>query len=332
MGMKQNQFKKILNIVEQKRLKNQHILAQRKQKLFKELPRLQEIEGEIASESMRITREIIKNPGEREAYEVMMKRTVDNLKKEREKVLVEAGYGPGYLQPIFDCEICEDTGFVDGEKCQCLRREMINHAYNQSNLKDVLDQENFDTFSLTYYSEEATGKSDKSPRDIAERNYKACLNFANNFGQQFGNLILHGQAGLGKTFLCNAIAKSVLDQGKSVIYMTAFNLFRMIENYRFHNEEGQITQEDLEAIYECDLLIIDDLGTEINNAFTTSELFSLINSRLLESRPVVISTNLSPSGWTNQYSDRIVSRIYGNYLSLGFVGSDIRLKKRLEKV
>lgn len=330
MSIGQAQFKKILGTIDQKRLRNQQLHYDRKAKLYAAYPRLQQLDETIAEKSSSITRRILERPGSREALMKELHDTIHDLSQEKATLLEAAGYPSDYLKPIYDCYDCHDTGFIEGDRCHCLKKELIRFSYNQSNLSHVLAEENFDTFSLNYYSEAPIDSGKKSPREMASRNYKACYSFATNFSASYNNLILHGQAGLGKTFLCNAIAKEVLDQGYTVIYMTAFNLFRTIENYRFHNDEGQLQPEDIAAIYECDLLIIDDLGTEVTNAFTNSELFSLINSRLLEQKPIVISTNLNPSSWTNVYSDRIVSRIYGNYLSLGFVGQDIRLKKRLE--
>lgn len=329
MGLQRSQFNKILNIIDQRRQKNQQLHNERKQVLYKEIPRLHEIDIDISSITMSMTREILENPERRDQITAALRSQINQLSGEKHRLLVEAGYDEDYLKPIYDCGHCHDTGFVNNQKCHCLKQEIIKHAYASSNLDSILLKENFNTFDLSVYSPDVDPKIGKSPRQIAERNYKVCLNFATTFSDQYQNLILHGQAGLGKTFLCNCIAKEILDNGHTVIYLTAFNLFRLLENYRFHKDESAVTLDEIQAIYDCDLLIIDDLGTEVNNAFTTSELFSLINSRLLDKKPIVISTNLSPSGWTTHYSDRIVSRIYGNYLALSFIGSDIRLQKLL---
>lgn len=329
MGLQRSQFNRILNIIDQRRLKNQQVHQERKESLYKTYPKLHDIDIEISTITMSMTRDILENPANREQISAMLKDRIRQLSDEKKTILAEAGYPGDYLQPLYDCHDCHDTGFVNNEKCHCLKQEIIRYAYASSNLDNILELENFEAFRLDLYSDEIDKQLGKSPKQIAERNYKVCHSFASSFGKQYQNLILHGQAGLGKTFLCNCIAKEILDNGFTVIYLTAFNLFKMLENYRFHNDESDVTLDEIQAIYDCDLLIIDDLGTEINNAFTTSELFSLINSRLLDKKPIVISTNLSPSGWTTNYSDRIVSRIYGNYLALSFIGSDIRLQKLL---
>lgn len=328
MSVNRSQFKKILNRIDQRRLRNQQEHYARKEALYKSMPELQKISESIAALSSSATRKIIENPSHKDVIIERLQGEIKQLSDKKIRLLTDAGYPADYLQPIYDCKDCEDTGFLEGQHCHCLRAEILTFAYGQSNLGNTLAQENFDNFSLDYYSDQVKSGDDESPRELATLNYRTCYDFAVNFGKSYNNLILYGQAGLGKTFLCNCIAKEVLDQNRSVIYLTAFHLFKMIETYRFHNNEDQVSYDDIQAIYDCDLLIIDDLGTELNNSFTTSELFSLINSRLLDEKPVVISTNLAPSGWTNQYSDRIVSRIIGYYQSLKFIGSDIRLQKK----
>lgn len=327
MSLGRSQFNRILNIIDQRRLKNQQLHQERKDQLNKLIPELASIDRDISSTSMSLTRDIIANPDRREEIAETLKRSVKSLAAQKQQLLLDAGYPQNYLEPIYTCSDCKDTGFINNEKCHCLKKEIINFAYAQSNLDHILKSENFEHFSLDVYSDQVDSNIGKSPRDIAARNHKVCYNFTADFGKTFDNLILYGQAGLGKTFLCNCIAKELLDHSKSVIYLTAFNLFKLLENYRFHNDESGISYETIQEIYQCDLLIIDDLGTELNNAFTTSELFSLINARLLDEKPIVISTNLSPNGLANQYSDRIVSRIFGNYKVLNFIGSDIRLQQ-----
>ena len=329
MGLTRSQFKHILNIIDQRRLKNQQIHYARKDKVYKAYPVLQTIDEQISSLSASLTRQIVENPTRRQELLTDLQEKISHLSEQKKETLLEAGYPSDYLAPIYDCMDCKDTGYIDHAKCHCLNQEIINFSYEQSHLNTILQKENFDNFSLDHYSSEVDKNIGKSPREIAAFNYKICYNFADHFDTKYNNLILYGQAGLGKTYLCNCIAKSLLDTGHTVIYLTAFGLFKLLETYRFHNEEGHVTLDEIQNLYECDLLIIDDLGTEINNAFTTSELFNIINTRMLDKKPVVISTNLPPSAWSNQYTDRIVSRIYGNYLSVGFIGSDIRLQKFL---
>jgi len=323
-------FKHILNRLQQKRLKNLRLHTKRKETLYQAYPKLHTIDYTIASKTKKITLDCIQNPSHRASLMTTLQEDLAQLGKERTSLLEAAGYPSNYLEPIYTCSNCQDTGYVQDKRCHCLTQELINYAYAHSNLDTILEDENFDTFSLDYYSQEIDAQLARSPRDIAEQNYQICYDFAYNFGESYQNLILYGQAGLGKTFLCHAIAKEVLDRAHTVVYLTAFDFFRLVENYRFHNNENTISIDDLNTIYHCDLLILDDLGTEVNNAFTASELFNLINTRLTHKKPIVISTNLSPKDWAVHYSDRIISRIYGNYLSLAFIGADIRLQNLLK--
>jgi len=327
MGISRSQFNKILNTINQKKIRNQQTFNTRKDALYEDFPEFKTIDSRIATLSMGATRKVLESPERRAEIMEKLQTEIKALSSKRVALLESNNFPPDYLTPIFDCQDCEDTGFLEGERCHCLQKEIMKFSYGQSNLTNTLSHENFDHFSLDYYSSDVPDGDTKSARDIAQRNYKTCYDFASSFGTHSNNLLLHGKAGLGKTFLCNCIAKEVLDQEFNVIYLTAFQLFRLIREYRF-NYDSDLSSEDIDAIYKCDLLIIDDLGTEGSNSFTTSELFSLINDRLLNEKPVVISTNLTPNELVNHYSDRIISRVLGHYLSLKFLGSDIRLQKK----
>lgn len=327
MGISQSQYKQIMKAYDIRRQESHQLYLERKEQLYQHHPRLKALDEAIATTTMSTTRQIVENPSKKEALSQQLSLKLQALKDEKADLLKSNGYRSDYLTQTHHCSDCKDTGYIGNEKCHCLKQAIINAAYAQSNLGVVLERENFDTFSLNYYSRNKGEHQEKSPYEIAERNYNYCKHFVAHFDTDTENLILHGQAGLGKTFLCNAIAKNLLDSGKTVVYQTAFSLFRLLENYRFRQEESETTLEDIDTLYQCDLLIIDDLGTELTNAFTTSELFNLLNTRMIHQKSVVISTNLAPSRWVDQYSDRIVSRLLGNYIPLGFIGEDIRLKR-----
>jgi DNA replication protein DnaC len=326
MGLSDKQMKDILNAYKRRRFEHEKTTRKRLEDAIKKLPEIKAINDTIATRSVDISKDIFKAPGNRTALLKQLQTELTTLRKQRLNLLISNNYPKDYLEQIYTCHKCKDTGFIESKRCSCLTQAIINKAYLQSNITEIINRENFDSFSLEYYSEDIDPVIGISPRDNAKSVFEYALKFTTDFNDTFNNLILYGQAGLGKTFLCNCIAKAVLDQGSTVVYLTSFQLFRLLETYRFHNDENIVTYNQIDDIYTCDLLIIDDLGSEIINQFTTSELFNTLNTRLLQKRPTVISTNLDPAGWSKHYSNRIVSRIFGNYTPLKLVGSDIRLK------
>lgn len=327
MSMTSSDFNKILRGYDNKQAHNKQLQKKRQAQLFEQLPKLEAIHKRISSIGLESIMKAMKNPGKKDYYENELKESLAVLRMQKSALLTDNGYAEDYLDPIYDCHDCHDTGYIDNAKCHCLQQAIIDYSYEQSNLKSILNKENFDTFSFDYYSKDKDPKLGLSPYENMQSVHNLCTDFVDSFGKDFRNLILYGHSGLGKTFLCNAIAKEILDSGKTVIYLSAFQLFRLFENYRFHKEEEIVTNDDIENIFACDLLIIDDLGTEFNNAITKAELFNALNSRLLNKKPTVISTNLAPSEWVNNYSERIISRIFGYYTQLKFIGSDIRLNR-----
>jgi len=327
MSMIRSDFNKILRQYDHKQAKNKQIQKERQASLFKSIPRLEEIHKQISSIGLETIMKAMKTPSKKDYFESRLKEDLLSLKRQKETLLMDHGYPKNYLDPIYDCSDCQDTGYINNQKCHCLQQAIIDYSYEQSNLKSILNQENFSSFSFDYYSKKKDPKIGISPFENIQSVHSLCIDFVASFGKEFRNLILYGHSGLGKTFLCNAIAKEILDSGQTVIYLSAFQLFRLFENYRFHKEEEIVSNDEIEQIFKCDLLIIDDLGTEFNNALTKAELFNALNSRLLNKKPTVISTNLAPNEWVNNYSERIISRIFGYYTQLKFIGSDIRLNK-----
>jgi DNA replication protein DnaC len=196
-----------------------------------------------------------------------------------------------------------------------------------SNLGKVFERENFDSFNINYYSEVVCPVYGLSPRANMGRIWRVALEFVEYFGKRCENLYFYGDTGLGKTFLTNCIAQDLLNEGHTVLYATATQLFKQVEDTRF-NREKSAKGLPLQAAYEVDLLIIDDLGTEFITSVTNSELFNFINVRLLDKKSTIISTNLGIEELKNTYSERISSRIEGEYNLLHFVGDDIRLRKK----
>ena len=200
--------------------------------------------------------------------------------------------------------------------------------YTQSNLQEILQKENFNTFSMDYYSDSHTDPlTGRSSREAIQTAVRACQEFTQNFAKDGGNLLLYGDTGVGKTFLTHCVAKELLDQTFSVIYFTASQLFDIFAKKQFEKDED--AARDYEHIYDCDLLLIDDLGTEFANGFTISQMFVCLNERLLRGKSTMISTNLSLDDLNNMYSERVFSRITSAYTVLRITGDDIRIQKKL---
>ena len=328
MNLKTSQYKQLIKKYEQTQLKNFHILDSRKKEIYDKIPEIRALDEKIASTSIKLSKLIIAN--KKNATESILKLKEYNLELSMKKIelLYQHGYRKDYLHPIYTCEKCKDTGFIDTNKCSCFRQALLDIAYEQSNIKASLDKENFDTFSFDYYSKEIDPDYGISPYDHMKRIYDICVSFVNNFENEFTNIILYGSAGVGKTFISNCIAKALLDKGYTVIYLTAFQLFEIFEKNKFNRSNSEVDFDELVSnILTCDLLIIDDLGTEFNTSLTGPQLFNCLNTRLINKMPTIISTNLPPSEWSNQYSNRIYSRIFGIYKPLHIFGEDIRIKK-----
>jgi DNA replication protein DnaC len=212
-----------------------------------------------------------------------LQQKIETLKKEKISLLRKYRYPDDYLELQYQCGQCGDTGYINGQRCGCLRQAIINRLYKISNLGNVLERENFKTFNINLFPDTKYGSHQITPRENMQEIVSICEGFVHNFDIDNGdNLLFYGSTGLGKTFLCNCIAKELLDKGKVVIYLTAFNLFRILEQYRFGRVDAFKEVDELDTIMNCDLLIIDDLGTELTNSFTVSELFNIINTRLLK--------------------------------------------------
>ena len=295
--------------------------------VYVKLPRLREVDDALASTSIALTKAILRKQNSAEALMAQRAKS-EALMAERAQLLDESNFPADFLTDVYKCAVCEDTGFVNQARCNCLKQRLVGKYYALSNLGAVLRAENFDTFDLSYYGEEMDARTGLSPRAQMKKILAACLQFAEDFGRRFDNLLLHGETGLGKTFLCNCIAKEILERGHTVLYTTAAQLFQMTEKARFRRDEDESSEEYIDMVMDVDLLIIDDLGTEFATTLTGAETFRFINTRLQNRKPTIISTNLAPADLEVQYSDRVISRLLGEYTLLRCVGEDIRLKKR----
>lgn len=325
MGLTNMQYSEIMRVYDSKQLDNVHQTEEKFNAAYEKDARLKEIDDSIASYSVSAAKRLLY--GDTKAVSDL-KATIAKRRAEREEILATLGYDKNYFEPVYSCPDCKDTGYINGKRCHCLQQAILDKVYTQSNIKNVLERENFSHLSLDYYSNETNSAGNGiSELDNMRGAVAECHRFVDEFGQKTQNLLFMGNTGVGKTFLSNCIAKEVLDKGNSVIYFSAFQLFDQLSKSYFKKDADAI--EVNKNIFECDLLIIDDLGTEIVNAFTASQLFLCINERLLRQKSTIISTNLNLSNLAETYSERIVSRISSGYTILKLTGKDIRIQKSL---
>lgn len=332
MALKNYQYNKILREYDKRRLECRHELEERRLKVYEEIPELTKIDNLIVEDSIKSGKAAVL--GDTTLLETLAERNL-SLSARKEDVLRSHGYPADYLSPFYICNDCKDTGYISAtEKCHCFKQAIVDLIYEQSNVKLAIESENFSAFSYEYYSDEpVSDDTQESPRRCMQRNMSKIKNFIVNFDKDYNNLLLYGNTGVGKTFLSNCIAAELLKKGHTVIYLTAFQLFDILENCRFHKDEDNIEESNnrFNYILDCDLLIIDDLGTEVNNTFVSSQFYLCINERFLRRHATIISTNLSLQQILANYSERTYSRILSNYQLLKIIGEDIRIKKLLAR-
>lgn len=290
---------------------------------YEKVPRIREIDIQLRA-TMALAAQAAFTQGE-DPQELLQQAKRENMLLQQERAeLAALHFEEGYLDDSPVCDRCGGTGYVGSQMCECLRELCSQEQKKELSLLSG-GRENFNQFKLEYYSDAIDSRYGASPRMIMERNFRACKNFAMNFSKDSGNLLFVGGTGLGKTFLSACIARAVADRGYSVAYETAAHLFTKLEQARFNpNEE---TRREADKLTSCDLLILDDLGTELSGQFVTAALYSLMNDRILAGKPMVISTNLNVDEAARRYSPQIASRLHGNFTRLTFVGEDIRVLK-----
>ena len=288
---------------------------------YEQQPRLQEIDRQLR---MTMAKAAMSAFAGGDAERLMEEAKQQNLSLQRERrQIVEGCFEPGFLDERPICPVCSGSGYVGSSMCDCLA-ELCRQEQKKELTFLSAGQESFDQFRLDYYSDKPT-PAGYVPRVIMEKTYNTCRRYAFGFHDKAGNLLFSGNTGLGKTFLSACIARTVADQGYSVVYESAGKLFQTLEKARF--EASDENRRAAAKYAECDLLIVDDLGTELPGQFVTAALYSLINDRLLEAKPTIISTNLSEEELIRRYNPQIASRLRGSYKRVAFVGDDIRLLK-----
>ena len=324
MSLNNSQYNAIMRIYNQRQFQDKYEQDQRREEVYQKVPQIRQIEDEISSQAVRCARKLL--DGDTNAKEEL-KQHIEDLREQKEVLLSAFGFPADYMEMHYACPECQDTGYVDGRKCRCFKKEEIRLLYSQSNIEEVLLRENFDSFSYEYYDDRVViPEIQMTVADYMRQVHTWCKEYVENFEKKGGNLIFTGSTGVGKTFLTNCIAKALIDQYKSVIYLSSNDLFDVFSKNKFHYDTEEEMKDMYQYILDCDLLIIDDLGTELNNTFVSSQLFYCINERLLRKKSTIISTNLSMTMLRDTYSDRISSRIISQYSIIPLYGDDIRTK------
>ena len=294
----------------------------RLQAAYARVPRLKEIDMALISTMAQAAQAAFLRGDDGKAALERARNSNLQLQEER-KALLERYWEPGFLNEDPICPHCGGNGYVGATMCQCLKALCVEEQRKE--MGAAFQNASFDTFLLDYYSDAVIPQVKMSPRSVMEKTLSSCRRYARNFTMDAGNLLLSGGTGLGKTHLALAIGAAVGEQGYSVCYETAAGLFSKLEKAKFTPSEEN--SREAEKLEKCDLLILDDLGTEMPSQFVTAALYNLLNTRLLAKKPMIITTNLNVDEAAGRYSMQISSRLYGEFKRLTFLGSDIRILK-----
>lgn len=321
MALNNAQYDAIMREYEKRQTRNRHLLEERTKEINTKVEGYRELSESIAAISVSQAKKLLE--GDESALEDL-RTSIRKLSSMKEELLTGAGYPPNYLDPVYDCPDCKDTGYIDGSKCHCFKQAIINILYEQSGIQEMLKKENFGMLSYEYFEGEDLKRLQNT---VAE-----CRNFIKTFDSDYHNLFFYGTVGTGKSFLSGCVAKELIESGHSVIYSSSAKLLETLSaNVYDYKNNKDTSANDQNDFYGCDLLIIDDLGTEYPKNINITILFSLLNGRHLNRKSTIISTNLSLEDFRNLYSDRIFSRISNQYTICKFTGPDIRMiKKRLQ--
>lgn len=326
MALSNSQYDALMRVYQQRQLDNKRDQDKRIQEVYEAVPEVAELSDQIAALMARAARKMVLGDGETAGQ---LKEQAALLRTKRDQCLKEYGYPADYLELRYHCPDCRDTGYADGKKCGCFARMEVELLYDQSNIRDRLERENFDTLSMEYYDREAIDeKTGMTVYDYMSMVIEECRSFVEHFGEEKGSILFTGNTGCGKTFLSSCIARELIRRCYSVVYLTATDLFDILSESRFGSREEEEAKERASGILDCDLLIIDDLGTELINTFTVSQLFYCVNERLNRQKGTIISTNLSLNRLRDEFTERVTSRILSQYRILPLLGEDLRLAKR----
>lgn len=297
----------------------------RADEIEKEIPQISEIRRMLTRTASELSMDIVRrSKGYKSNFEKIRQNSLDGQQMIKD-LLRSKGYPEDYLEVHYRCSICEDRGYVDGKPCQCLERLISRLAAEELNRSANMPQADFDHFSLEYYRGVSVGGTDCFA--LMKENLDYCLRYAAEFSHSSGNILMYGKTGVGKTHMSMAIAKTLTEKGFNVIYGSVINILRAVEDEHFGRADKSL--DTLSALFECDLLILDDLGSEHVTPFNETALYNIINTRINTGSPIIISTNLIGDELSEFYNERIISRIICSSKRLRFAGRDIRQLKNM---
>lgn len=320
MPLNDLQYNKLMKNYDRIRYKNLAEEASRKRHVYNSFPVLKDIEDELFKERNNFFQGVLSGTDTS-----LSQKEIDRLEKEKADI-INAHFPKDYLEPIYDCPLCKDTGLIDNVHCPCFKKTAIELLYAESNHKNVNKTHTFENFDYSLYPKDYIIKErGMSAYDNIVRITEHCKNFVKNFDSHNDNIFLFGNVGVGKTYLTDCIFNALVNSLHTVIYLTAIEFFTLLENAKFDNDFKYNSDNNIyNSLLDCDLLIIDDLGTEMVTNLSLSNMFHYINDRLLRNKSTVISSNYEPRALRDTYSERVISRITGNYDSLRIYGNDLR--------
>ena len=324
MGYRKEIYDRALVAIQKRKTAAERLAQEHTEAFYAACPRAKQIEREIASTAASAAKSILRGTNAAQEMTNLRNRNLE-LQEERRRLLYSAGFPEDYLKPKYHCSACKDTGYLDGRMCQCFKELLRSEAYQELNALTPLALSSFEHFSLKYYPEEPLSEGEASPRRQMGMVLHFCQDYAKEFSPSSPSLLMYGGTGLGKTHLSLSIAKAAIDRGYGVIYGSAQNLALQLDKERFGNDGS----DTMHHLLTCDLLILDDLGTEFSTGYINASIYNIVNSRLMGRHPTIINTNLTTLELQTRYTERFVSRLIGGYVFLSFLGRDIRQQKRM---
>ena len=328
MGYSNSVYKAASDILHERRLNAEKAAERRKEEVYERFPRVKELEKQISMGGIKTARAVLAGGDVKKAVSKLRDQDLA-MQAEVKRILTDNGYPANYFEPKYFCKKCEDKGYYDinGKtvRCSCMKSALVTCACAELNRYAPLSLSTFESFDLEYYDKSINPKVKTSPYEHMSKVFRLCQNYADNFSKNSESILMSGETGLGKTHLSLAIANEVIKKGYGVVYASAPPIISKLEKEYFSSDKDDSL---FSMLADCDLLIIDDLGTEFYSQFAASQFYNLFNSRMLSNKPIIINTNLTITELKEKYTDRFVSRICGNARQLDFLGRDIRIRRK----